>query len=327
MPLPPLDFIRMNRFLTFNSLRLTLVLILSALLADTASSTVASNTLPSEVETTAAADIAPSLMPVPIVHTVTFGPKIVFVAPPPAGWNLTPILHGSKVRLALDESFAGATTVSWFRNGVKIAAATDSPTLDLINFRSWNDGLYEATFQFQGEQHTTQGWEIKAVSFTHAPLTNLSSRSTISPIGPQSVAGFVISEQGVAAEQTRLVLIRAVGPSLADKGVAHPLADPRLNVFSAAGELVDPIPHWDPALPGSNNENSFPTYEEYLTAVMASVGAFPVPLSPAIEPVLVYELEAGVYTVVVDSLSNGTGDILTEIYETTLWPADLINVP
>lgn len=318
----------MNCFTPFIylGLALTTALSLSAQATAVTSTTTATVGTESDVAATAVAIVAPGSLPLPVVHTVTFGHLIYFAAPPPAGWNLTKVLPGSTVRLTLDEDYTGATDISWFHDDVQIATTSDSLSHDLVNFHPTQNGIYQATFRLNGEQRTSGYLDIQAVPFAHAPLANLSARATISPIGPQSITGFVISDQGTALGQKRLVLVRAVGPSLGQNGVAQPLSDPRLRVFDARGELIDPMPAWDHSDPAANTVVGYPSYHSYLTAVMASVGAFPVALLPAADPIYIYELEAGAYTIMVDSLSNSTGDVLTEIYETDLRPSDLISV-
>src|SRR6202044_2573759 len=87
----------------------------------------------------------------------------------------------------------------------------------------------------------------------HAQLANLSSRIVVSPSQPMT-GGLVIS-----GSSSETVLIRAVGPSLAEFGLSNTLPDPSLVIYNSPGQVVaGPITHW-----ASSD-----------SATMAEVGAF-----------------------------------------------------
>jgi hypothetical protein len=119
-------------------------------------------------------------------------------------------------------------------------------------------------------------------------LLNLSTRGVVLPTDPL-IAGLVI------ADDSRSVLIRAVGPALTGFGVANALANPVLVVTDAAGREVARNDDWDRAL----------------AATFARVGAFPF-ADASRDAALVVTLPPGTYTAQVTGGTTGTA--LVEVY-------------
>ena len=225
------------------------------------------------------------------------------------------MLPGSTVRLQLASIFEGATDIVWMCDEQVVKRTGATPFLELENFREFyqKTGYYYANFSLDGVLRSSTWLKLKPTPFNAAPLLNLSARATLSPDTPQLITGFVVGLEGTVGGQTRPLLIRAIGPSLAEYGVSTPLPDPRLRLLDSSGNEIDPMPRWD--------ASTWWSYEGYLQAISASVGAFPIPI-PALweadypgEPVFIYDLPAGAYTVVVDSVSNTGGEVIAEIYE------------
>ena len=126
-----------------------------------------------------------------------------------------------------------------------------------------------------------------------APLMNLSTRATIAAGGNLSV-GFV-----VGGTTPRRVLVRAIGPGLAQFGLGGTLANPVLTVFSGTLPLAT-NDDWD----DSGN----------LRATFAAVGAFGLAQGSADAAVIV-TLQPGAYTAGVRGGSTAdAGEVLVEIY-------------
>jgi hypothetical protein len=125
-------------------------------------------------------------------------------------------------------------------------------------------------------------------------LVNVSARNQVGTGDNILIFGFFIDGTG-----TKTVLVRAVGPRLADLGVAGVLVDPRFDVFRAGtAAAVASNDNWDPSL----------------TATFAAVGAFPL-TNGSRDAALVTALAPGSYTVQVSGVNGGTGEALVEIYE------------
>ncbi len=142
-------------------------------------------------------------------------------------------------------------------------------------------------------------------------LNNISTRGQVGTGSNIMIAGFVV---GAGTPET--VLIRAVGPSLAElvpQGVSGLLKQPVLSLFDSTGALLQSNKGW--------------TTGNATAAIMSSAGAFPL-LPKSADSALVATLPAGAYTAQVSGLSGTTGIALLEIYEVgaTATTARLINL-
>ena len=142
--------------------------------------------------------------------------------------------------------------------------------------------------------------EVYEADASPSTLVNLSCRARVGTGADILIAGFAIS-----GNESKRVLIRAVGPTLATLGVAGTLADPKLDVIRqgapAATATVASNDNWDAALA--------PTF--------SSVGAFA--LTPGSrDAALVITLPPGSYTAQVSGVGAGTaaqGVAIVEVYE------------
>lgn len=137
--------------------------------------------------------------------------------------------------------------------------------------------------------------------------TDLSSRSRLSSLSARSqvgtgdsilISGFVVHGNG-----TKRVLIRAIGPSLAQFGVSGVLSDP-------AAELHAHVEGKDTVLASNGDWGG----GSVLSDAFAQTGAFPLDKRTR-DAALVATLPPGAYTVHVSGVNNSTGVALVEIYE------------
>ena len=123
-------------------------------------------------------------------------------------------------------------------------------------------------------------------------LGNISTRAYVNntPQG-QMIAGFIITGG------PKLVLIRALGPSLSSQGVTEPvLADPVVRLFRGGTQIAE-NDNWQ------TNSN------------VSHINATTIPPQNAKESAILVRLEAGSYTAVVNGAGGGTGIGLVEVYE------------
>lgn len=129
-------------------------------------------------------------------------------------------------------------------------------------------------------------------SFNH--LANISTRGFVNTGQGQLIGGFIITGG------PKLVLVRALGPSLAAQGVNPALANPKLQLFQDSNgqqTLVKDNDDWQ------SNSNSSDIDK---TTIAPKDGK---------ESALLIRLEPGHYTTVVNGADNGTGIALVEVYE------------
>lgn len=121
-------------------------------------------------------------------------------------------------------------------------------------------------------------------------LANISTRGFVNTGQGQLISGFIIRGG------PKLVIVRALGPSLASRGISPVLANPKLQLFNGS-TLVAQNDNWQTAINVNDTRGTT------------------IPPTNPLESALVIRLEPGAYTTVVTGADNGTGIALVEIYE------------
>jgi hypothetical protein len=133
---------------------------------------------------------------------------------------------------------------------------------------------------------------------TPAWALNLSARVLVQTGDNVGIGGFIIPRELDGHDSTRRLIIRAVGPSLADFGVLNPLADPILEV-SGSGMSV--------TLRNDNWRDDIAQVDPILHAGLAP--------SSDLESALSVSLHSGSYTAVVRGKNDTSGVALVEVYD------------
>jgi phospholipase/lecithinase/hemolysin len=121
---------------------------------------------------------------------------------------------------------------------------------------------------------------------------NISTRVFVDTGERASIAGFTVS-----GDVSKKVLIRGMGPSLSDSGIAAPLANPTVTLFDSAGNVVTTNDDW------KNSPDS---------AEIMSSGLAP---KNDLESALIATLAPGQYTAQLTGTDNGTGNAVVEVYD------------
>ncbi|MDO8539017.1 MAG: PQQ-binding-like beta-propeller repeat protein [Opitutaceae bacterium] len=201
--------------------------------------------------------------------------------------------------VAANDNWGAADNVGTIRTTAAAVGAFALPegSLDAALLRSFSAGPY--TVQVAGAGGTTGIALMEAYDAsggTGARLVNISARSAVGTGTGISIAGFVVRQD------TRAVLIRAVGPGLAPFGVPSTLANPQLKIFQGA-QLVAENDNWSVA-----------TNAAAVEAVGSAVGAFALP-NGSLDAAMLMMLPPGNYTAQVSGVNNDTGVALIEVYE------------
>lgn len=137
-------------------------------------------------------------------------------------------------------------------------------------------------------------------SATRSPrVANFSVRTHVGTGAETLIAGFTL-----AGEQTRTLLVRAVGPTLARFGVGNGLTEPQFTVFRGTTVV---------AASGQSNLGGS-QYFDLLKEASRVVGAFALDTGSK-DAALLTTLAPGGYTVQVSGVGGGTGVVLLEVYE------------
>ena len=173
-----------------------------------------------------------------------------------------------------DRSFSATFTLTFVTGETVTGHLTISHGLLLGDFT-----LNGVVFHFRAPQESSEN-----------RMANISTRGFVNTGQGQLIGGFIIRGG------PKLVLIRALGPSLAAAGVNPALADPQLKLFQN-NTLLRQNDNWQSAA------NS--------TEIIATT----IPPTNGKEAAILIRLEPGNYTTVVDGADNGTGIALVEVYE------------
>src|SRR3954470_9624988 len=149
-----------------------------------------------------------------------------------------------------------------------------------------NDGVFTCTFQTSAGTFTVNTFKN---SLFHR-IANISTRGLVGTGQGQLIGGFIITGG------PKLVMIRAMGPSLAAAGVSPALANPSLTLYSGGTQLA--------------------ANDDWKTnANVADIIASGIAPADDLEAVLLIRLEPGAYTTVVSGSGGTTGIGLVEVYE------------
>ncbi len=129
-----------------------------------------------------------------------------------------------------------------------------------------------------------------ATAPTSRPI-NVSARARVLTGDNVLIGGILISGTG-----PRRVIVRGIGPSLANAGVQGPLADPVLTLVDSQGQVI------------AVNDNWKDTQQ-------AEIAATPFAPGNDAESAIVITLQPGGYTVIVSGKSGATGVGLVEVFE------------
>ncbi len=222
--------------------------------------------------------------------------------------------NNATLTLKLSPDFGAVTNVRWFRDNVAIGVGA-ALTIDTLT--PADSGSYRASFEGHADFVGTGSIRIHVGTADRPRLANQSSRVTLSPTSPSATFGFVIQPRNAPSFQPHPVLIRVVGPALAEYGVAQPLLDPVFTLRDSRGIDITPLFFTAVILDGKSSEQH---YRESVARVSAAVGAFPVEnkLHSDAAPRDIAEvrhLTPGAYTLTVRSESGSTGEVLVEIYD------------
>jgi phospholipase/lecithinase/hemolysin len=151
----------------------------------------------------------------------------------------------------------------------------------------------EYTVILRGQNSGTGIGLVEAYDLDSAAISTLANTSTRGLVQTDDnvlIGGFII---GNGASDT--VVVRAIGPSLADAGVANPLTDPTLDLYDANGAIILSDDNW----------------RETQESLIQSTGLAP---TDDLESAVIRSLEPGNYTAIVRGKDGGTGVALVEVY-------------
>lgn len=135
-----------------------------------------------------------------------------------------------------------------------------------------------------------------------ARATNIGTRGSVGPGQNVLIAGFMI-----AGNHPKKIVVRALGPSLANFGVTGALADPTIALFNSSNAVV------------ASNDN----WRDTQQAELAASGYAP---PSDLDSAIIVTLAPGSYTAVVSGKNSATGIALVDLYEADNSPSIFQNL-
>jgi uncharacterized Zn-binding protein involved in type VI secretion len=134
--------------------------------------------------------------------------------------------------------------------------------------------------------------QIFTVDEAPAQLGNISTRAFVQTGDNVMIGGFIITASG-----QKRVIVRAIGPSLANQGIGNPLQNPTLELHDHTGAVIASNDDWMNA----------PNKQEIIDSGLAPTNN--------LESAILMSLSPGNYTAIVRGVNNGTGIALVEGYD------------
>lgn len=218
------------------------------------------------------------------------------------------VAAGSPAVLSAEVDGWPTPALQWYRNGQPVPGAT-GPELVIAAAAAGDVGTYHVVAENAADSIPSRIVRFGLIPAGGVPaaeqLINVSTRGP-TRVGPEvMIAGFVV--QGTAPRQ---ILIRGIGPTLADFGVSDVLLDPQLDLFRLGDVAAwQSNNDWDPVPIGN---------------LFTTLGAFP--LTDAREACLLLTLSPGSYTAHLSGVGGTTGTALVEIYDASHQQGRVLNL-
>jgi hypothetical protein len=132
-------------------------------------------------------------------------------------------------------------------------------------------------------------YDLDAVANAH--LSNISTRGFVQTGANVMIGGFIVSGASGSVD----LVVRALGPSLAQFGVPNPLANPTLGLYDSNGTLLMSNDNWKDSQQAALQNSGFQPPNDLDSAILVT-------------------LPTGNYTAIVSGKNGGTGISLVEVY-------------
>jgi len=197
----------------------------------------------------------------------------------------------------------GSATIQWRLYSGPAAVAFADPSHAITTASFTQPGVYTLLLSANDGVHTVAYDALVVHVTSRASLGNISTRVDVRSGQSVSIGGFIIP--GSVAKN---VIVRAIGPSLADSGVLGALADPTLELRDSSGTLLQANDNWKDTQEQAIRDTTLAPTNDLESAIVA-------PLQP------------GAYTAVVSGKNNTTGIGVVEVYDLQRSPSSkLVNI-
>jgi hypothetical protein len=153
-----------------------------------------------------------------------------------------------------------------------------------------NPGSYTAVLHGLNRSTGIALFELYDLDPQQSEIANISTRGNVATGDNVMIGGFI-----VGGDQPTSLIVRALGPTLADFGVSGALADPTLELRNGNGVIIAQNDDWKSTQQAAIQNSGYAPSKDAEAAILAT-------------------LQPGNYTAIVRGKSNTTGVALVEIY-------------
>ena len=227
------------------------------------------------------------------------GPSLSGLVPNPMNDPKVELFDGSNNLIARNDNWKTTQIGGLITNDqvAEIQASGVAPTNDaeaalIVKLPAGN-----ATAVLRGANDTTGIAVVEAYDLDQPAgrIGNISTRGFVQTGDGAMIGGFIIGNQ------TTMIVVRAIGPSLTAFNVPTPLMNPTLELRDVNGALIE-------------SNNNWKTRDSDGTSQQAAIEALGLAPSNDLESTIVATLVPGNYTGIVRGVNNGTGNALVEAY-------------
>jgi hypothetical protein len=219
------------------------------------------------------------------------GPSLTDQGVPDALNDPTLELHDSSgATLAFNDNWRDTQQDEIIATGIPPNNGRESAIIATL---SANNSSYTAILR--GKNDTTGVGLVEVYDLdqsTNSKLANISTRGFVDTGNNVMIGGFIL---GGGNGPNATVVVRAIGPSLANSGVADALQDPTLELHDVNGALIAFDDNWKDSQQADIQATGIPPTDDRESAIVAT-------LSP------------GNYTAIVRGVNDTTGVALVEVY-------------
>ena len=226
------------------------------------------------------------------------GPKQVVIrglGPTLTNFNVTGVLADPTLQLFDGSGTPISSNNDWKDSQqVEIQATGLAPSFDLESaiLITLDPGTYSAILSGNNGTTGTGLVEVYDISGTGSELTNVSTRGFVGTDQNVIIAGFIAS----GGDGSTQVLVRGLGPTLAQFGVSGALADPMVSLVDGNGNVVQSNHNWKDTQQAAIEATGFAPPNDLEAAILATVAP-------------------GNYTAILSGNGGGTGIGLVEVHE------------
>jgi hypothetical protein len=216
------------------------------------------------------------------------------VGPNLANFGVTGVLENPTLQL-----YSGGTIIAENDNwqtasnaaAIQLTGLAPASPLESAILATLAPGAYTAVVSGVGSTSGVGIVEVFEADHPEYPLINISTRGQVQTGNNVMIGGIII--QGDAS---KTVLIRAVGPNLANFGVTGVLQNPKLQLYNSGGTVIAENDNWETASNAADIQ---------LTGLA--------PASP-FEAAILITLPPGAYTAIVSGSDGGSGVGIIEVF-------------